>query len=78
MDGAITDTGTRKARRRAEPNDPAAVQAIANLPTHDDIARRAYELYLERGGQDGADVDDWLRAEQELAISRQSTRPFES
>ncbi len=38
--------------------------------THDGIARRAYELYLERGGQDGHDVEDWLRAEAELAPGR--------
>jgi hypothetical protein len=31
-----------------------------------DIAYRAYELYTERGGDDGRDWDDWLRAEQEL------------
>jgi hypothetical protein len=31
-----------------------------------EIERRAYELYLERGGEDGHDVDDWVRAEREL------------
>jgi len=31
-----------------------------------EIERRAYELYLERGGQDGHAVDDWIRAEREL------------
>jgi hypothetical protein len=35
----------------------------------DQVARRAYELYLERGGSDGFDVDDWLTAEQELALT---------
>jgi hypothetical protein len=30
------------------------------------IARRAYELYLERGCADGEDLNDWLRAEREL------------
>jgi len=30
------------------------------------IAKRAYELYLERGGQHGADLDDWLEAERQL------------
>ena len=34
--------------------------------TDDDIARRAFELYRERGGQDGHDADDWLEAEREL------------
>jgi hypothetical protein len=32
------------------------------------IQRRAYEIYLERGGQDGAEWDDWLQAEAELQI----------
>lgn len=30
------------------------------------IARRAFELYLVRGGSDGHDVEDWLTAEREL------------
>jgi DNA relaxase NicK len=30
------------------------------------IARRAYEIYEERGRQDGSDVLDWLRAEIEV------------
>ena len=34
--------------------------------TDNDIARRAYELYLQRGGEHGGDLDDWLRAEREL------------
>ncbi len=32
----------------------------------EDIAKRAYELYLERGRADGFDREDWLRAEREL------------
>jgi hypothetical protein len=35
-------------------------------PTHEEIARRAYELFLSRGGQHGFDRDDWLQAEYEL------------
>jgi hypothetical protein len=30
------------------------------------IARRAYEIYEERGRQDGQELEDWLRAEQEV------------
>jgi hypothetical protein len=40
---------------------------------HDEIRRRAYEIYLERGGQPGGEIDDWLQAERELeggALSR--------
>ena len=35
-------------------------------PSPEEIARRAYEIYLERGATDGQDMDDWLRAEREL------------
>jgi Protein of unknown function (DUF2934) len=31
------------------------------------IARRAYELYEQRGRQEGRDMEDWLKAEQQLA-----------
>jgi hypothetical protein len=30
------------------------------------IARRAYEFYVECGGEPGKDVQDWIRAEKEL------------
>lgn len=36
------------------------------LPTVEQIEQRAYELYLERGCEDGHDVADWLTAEKEL------------
>jgi hypothetical protein len=33
---------------------------------HDDIRRRAYEIYLERGGLPRRELEDWLQAENEL------------
>jgi hypothetical protein len=33
---------------------------------HADIVQRAYELYEQRGRQDGWDLEDWLKAEREL------------
>ena len=30
------------------------------------IARRAYEIYLQRGGKNRHDLDDWLEAEREI------------
>jgi|HubBroStandDraft_6_1064221.scaffolds.fasta_scaffold6170349_1 hypothetical protein len=30
------------------------------------IRLRAFALYQDRGGEDGHDVEDWLRAEEEL------------
>ena len=34
--------------------------------TDEDVARRAYEIYQNRGGSHGADLDDWLEAERQL------------
>ena len=36
-------------------------------PSHDDVARRAYELFQARGGEPGRDVEHWLDAERELS-----------
>jgi len=33
----------------------------------EDIAHRAYQLYITRGCEQGKDVEDWVRAEKELA-----------
>ena len=33
----------------------------------EEITRRAYGLYLERGGDHGNDVQDWVQAEKELS-----------
>ena len=46
----------------------AADRAVKSAPTitENDIARRAYDLYLARGREDGHDVEDWLAAEREL------------
>ena len=43
-------------------------------PSVEEITRRAYGLYLERGGDHGNDVQDWVRAEKELggdSVTRQ-------
>ena len=36
------------------------------MSDQDAIARRAHELFVERGGVHGYDQDDWLRAEAEI------------
>jgi hypothetical protein len=51
----------------AKPIQPRAENAAANYePNHDEIRRRAYEIYLEGGSLPGRELDDWLRAEREL------------
>jgi hypothetical protein len=41
---------------------PRAVKS----PTTEDIALRAYHIYLERNGAPGNPFEDWTRAEREL------------
>ena len=40
--------------------------AAVQLNDSEAVARRAYEIYESRGGNDGADLDDWLEAERQL------------
>jgi hypothetical protein len=36
-----------------------------HVSSHEDISRRAYEIYLERRSLPGNELDDWLQAELE-------------
>ncbi len=50
----------------------ASVQNAARTgPSHEQIARRAYEIFLARGGQPSNPDQDWLQAERELRLGRQ-------
>jgi hypothetical protein len=44
--------------------------SLGNPTRSEEIRRRAYEIYLERGEQPGRELDDWLRAERELKPGR--------
>jgi Protein of unknown function (DUF2934) len=48
-------------------------QTAESHPTHEEIALRAYQIYTERRGADGQDVDDWLQAERELVAKHGET-----
>lgn len=37
----------------------------ANTPTHEDIARRAYQIYVEKGRPQGQSEQNWKQAERE-------------
>ena len=49
-------------------------RSTERVVTDSDVARRAHELYLLRGGEHGHDVDDWLQAERELRDTVHSNR----
>jgi hypothetical protein len=60
-----------KEHQNVESQGTSATQGEANTsaadsPRIEEIRIRAYEIYVERGGQPGHDVDDWLQAEQDL------------
>jgi hypothetical protein len=40
--------------------------SVENPARDEEIRRRAYEIYRERGEQSGRELDDWLQAEREL------------
>jgi len=42
--------------------------------TDEEIRRRAYDIFIDRGGQNGQELDDWVRAEQELKRERAPRR----
>ena len=63
---SATSTATGAgAGQRSAPAAPAEAPPRRRL-SHDEIARRAYSLYEQRGHTSGRDVDDWLQAERDL------------
>lgn len=63
-------TNSKTSRNLASQTRPVELQpedaAVTNVADQDLIRIRAYEIYLERGGMPGDELDDWLRAEREL------------
>jgi hypothetical protein len=58
-------------KKKTQPDIPAAEvapldQQAVTQPTAEEIAVRAYHIYLDRGGAEGNSDDDWLQAERDL------------
>jgi hypothetical protein len=80
MTGEIITPNARKKEKNVSPkpkrnrsSEPQATSQeetrevqLGNSSPDEEIRRRAYEIYLERGEQQGRELDDWLRAEREL------------
>jgi Protein of unknown function (DUF2934) len=56
MSKKTVETAPKARKRRAAPAKP----------TQEEIALRAYHIYLQRNGAPGNPFEDWTRAEQEL------------
>jgi len=66
---------TKQTVQRADKGRPADVDergqlyrdaAVPTKPTQEEVAVRAYELFLRRGSSPGYETEDWLHAEKEL------------
>jgi hypothetical protein len=69
------DVAESPSRQAAEADDrgPQVLSAPDESPgqlTYDDIAARAYDLWVRRGHAPGGDFEDWIRAESELREER--------
>lgn len=64
----VGDQGSRAAkvvRRKRSRGSSRSAPDLAEVQER--IAKKAYELYMERGQMHGHDVDDWLEAERIVA-----------
>jgi hypothetical protein len=59
------------AQAKPAPQTNQITQSTSEL--QEQIRRRAYELYEQRGRDDGHELDDWLLAESELAQQKAMT-----
>jgi hypothetical protein len=59
--------------RGSEPAEPETVverkEELPHSTREQEIRNRAYEIYLQRGGQPGYELQDWLQAEHELSTN---------
>jgi len=61
-------------RNSRAPSFTPAEGPLAVTLSHDELAARAYTLFLARGGQHGDDWRDWFQAEAELRRERETGR----
>jgi hypothetical protein len=60
----------KKKTRTSTPPDSANAEPAISEPQrshHERIAELAYTRYVQRGRQDGYDLDDWLEAERQIS-----------
>jgi hypothetical protein len=65
-DAPSTRTAPRPQAERRVEAAPAPAAHAAREPSHDAVARRAFELWEQHGRRPGRDLEHWLQAEAEL------------
>jgi hypothetical protein len=68
---SVADLARTKATTQAESHAVSARTATNELDaleklSPEEVRRRAYELYVYRGGTQGGDLEDWYEAERQL------------
>lgn len=65
-----SNSGRNKPKSTTQPAAISAVPEVRKnvvpISLEDEIRRRAYEIYLERGGVPGDQNEDWVAAEREV------------
>jgi hypothetical protein len=64
---------TAKKISSADPAQPEIAveerEGLQHTTDEQEIRKRAYYIYLQRGGQPGYELEDWLQAERELSTN---------
>jgi len=71
--GGVSRKEESMASRARAPHNPRTQTQPEGLPLEERIRQRAHEIYLERGGEDGSEMEDWLQAEQEILGQEKAT-----
>ena len=64
----VRENGTYQGSQKAEQSD-SSIQISKADWDFERISRRAYQLYEQRGRQEGRDLEDWLNAERQLVAA---------
>ncbi len=71
---AGAETATARRRTKTASDSTAAGQpngqGAGQEPAHDEIALRAWSIYLQRGASHGQAMSDWLEARAQLCLER--------
>jgi Protein of unknown function (DUF2934) len=65
---------SRHSSPRMKGSNNIIVMPSTPVSRHEEIARRAYEIFLARGSEHDRELEHWLLAEQEVAARTDSDR----
>jgi hypothetical protein len=66
MNKYINDSKAKQVSAAQRTQKDSQTESVADTPTHKEIARRAYGIYIENGRRQGQSEQYWLQAELEL------------